>query len=170
MKIKTARFGDIDVEEGKIITCPEGLIGFNMSRRFVILSIEKFKPFLWLQSLDDGNLCFVMTDPWLFIPDYAPELSDEDVTFLGIDDPASVALYTLISFEKATTRFNLLAPLCINHKTNTAKQIILNTPSYSTAHPLTGETLQKTSATLARPSEAKFSMQTQIMAAKILVK
>lgn len=137
MNIKTSWFDEIKVDKNKTIHFPEGLVGFTDYRNFVIIHIEKYWPFLWLQSVDNGSLSFVMTDPFIFFPDYSPELSDDDVQFLGIDDPNAVVIYSLISFKKdiqQSTRFNLFAPLCINHKMNRAKQVILNNSKYGVAH------------------------------------
>ncbi len=135
MEFETTRFGILTVDESKIITIPEGLVGFEKNHRYIIIAIDKFKPFLWLQSLDQGGLSFLLTDPWLFFPDYAPELQDNDVEFLHIEDAATVATYCLISFNNdlKNTRFNLLAPLCINHEKNTGRQVILTSSGYSVA-------------------------------------
>lgn len=155
MLIKTTRFDEIDVDESKIIDFPEGLIGFERYRKFVIVSIEKFKPFLWLQSVDLGDLSFLMTDPWLFFTDYAPEISDDDVSYLKIDDPSSVIIYALISFDKnyKNTNFNLLAPICINHKTNTARQVILTNANYSVCHTISHETIKASKTQQEQSSE-----------------
>jgi flagellar assembly factor FliW len=144
MQLHTSRFGTIEVDEDRVISVPDGLIGFKKFHTFVIINIQKYKPFLWLQSLEDGNLCFVMTDPWQFFSDYSPELSDDDVGFLQIDNPSAVAIYTLVSFDKgvSTTKFNLLAPLCINHRTSKGRQVILNNSSYRVAHSLTTQALK----------------------------
>jgi len=147
MQLHTSRFGAIEVEEDKVINVPDGLVGFKKYHDFVIINIQKYKPFLWLQSLEDGNLCFVMTDPWQFFSDYSPELSDDDVVFLEIDSPSAVAIYTLVSFDReiSNTRFNLLAPLCVNHRTSRGRQVILNNSSYSVAYSLNTQAM-KTSA------------------------
>ena len=63
MLIKTSRFGEIEVQEDQIITIPSGLIGFSEDRRFVIREDEAAKPFLWLQSVDNDALAFVMIEP-----------------------------------------------------------------------------------------------------------
>ncbi|MGV8121236.1 MAG: flagellar assembly protein FliW [Candidatus Xenobiia bacterium LiM19] len=133
MEFETTRFGTMTVDENKIITLPEGLVGFEKFHRYIIITIEQFKPFLWLQSLELGSLSFLLTDPWLFFTDYAPELQDSDVSFLKIDDVAAVATYCLIAFNNdwKSTKFNLLAPLCINHARNIGRQVILNNSGYS---------------------------------------
>jgi flagellar assembly factor FliW len=135
MEIETTRFGTLTVDESKIITLPEGLVGFEKYHRYIIISIDTFKPFLWLQSVELGELSFLLTDPWLFFPDYTPELQDNDVNFLRIKDASTVATYCLIAFknELKDTRFNLFAPLCINHDKNIGRQVILTNSGYSVA-------------------------------------
>jgi flagellar assembly factor FliW len=168
MQVNTARFGPIEVEEDKIIHIPEGLVGFKKYSRFVIINVEKYRPFLWLQSLDDGSLCFVMADPWQFFADYAPELPDDDVEYLEIDNPTVVAIYTLISFDGnfSNMKFNLLAPLCINHKTSKGRQVILNNGSYTVAASVKSADIK----TGPEPREAHTVVHAEQIKGKMLIK
>ena len=63
MLIQTSRFGEIEVEENQIISFPSGLVGFSEDRRFVIREDDAAAPFLWLQSVEDNGLAFVMIEP-----------------------------------------------------------------------------------------------------------
>ena len=66
----TSRFGAIEIKETEIIKFPEGLLGFNHLHEYVLLKDPKQEPFLWLQSLEDPNLAFVVVSPFLFFPGY----------------------------------------------------------------------------------------------------
>ena len=70
MLINTSRFGEIEVQDDQIITMPSGLIGFSEDRRFVIREDEAAKPFLWLQSVDNDALAFVMIEPHFSFSNY----------------------------------------------------------------------------------------------------
>lgn len=146
MKLSTAQFDEIEFSEEKIIIFPEGLIGFDKYKKFVIINMEKLNPFLWLQSVDDSNLSFVMIDPWRFISNFSPEITEEDIKLLNIIDPSSVVIYTLISFEKEfeNIKINLMAPICINHPEKLGKQIILNDPKYEFLCELRKSSIQNT--------------------------
>ena len=64
MNVMTLRFGEIEIDESRIIEMPVGIIGFE-DRRFVIISPDRYGQFFWLQSLDNPDLAFVVTDPAL---------------------------------------------------------------------------------------------------------
>jgi flagellar assembly factor FliW len=136
MKIKTTRFGDVEVDESNVITVPEGIIGFENYTRFVILDFMKDSQLRWLQSLNDQEVAFVICDPWYFFKDYNFELSDEDQKELEIeslDDILAVAIST-IPEDITKTTLNLISPIIINLKKMIGKQVILYNSSYSTNH------------------------------------
>ena len=70
-KIDSTRFGEIEFDDERVITLPQGIIGFGDKKRFVLVQPdEKDAVFFWLHSADDPDLAFVVTDPRYFIPDY----------------------------------------------------------------------------------------------------
>jgi flagellar assembly factor FliW len=136
MKVKTTRFGDVEVSEKNVITVLGGIIGFEHYTKFVILDFMKDSELRWLQSLDDKEVCFVICDPWYFFKDYNFELSDTDQAELGIeslDDVLAVAIST-IPADISKTTLNLISPIVINLKKMIGKQVILYNSSYSTNH------------------------------------
>ena len=76
MKVNTTRFGTLTLEEEKIIDMPSGMLGFPDKRRFVILNHREDSPFFWYQSVDDPDLAFVITSPFLFHPEYDVDLTE----------------------------------------------------------------------------------------------
>lgn len=57
MKILTRQFGEIEIDESKIINVPAGIPGFQDRKRYSMLQKEEAAPFLFFQSVDDPNLC-----------------------------------------------------------------------------------------------------------------
>ena len=51
MQLEGTRFGDIDIDDGRVIEFAAGLIGFPAARRFVLLERNPNDPIAWLQSL-----------------------------------------------------------------------------------------------------------------------
>lgn len=136
MKIKTTRFGEVEVDDSKVITVLGGIIGFENYYRFTILDFLKDSQFKWLQSLNEPSLAFVVCDPWFFFKDYNFEVSDEDQNELEIekvDDIIALAIVT-IPTEITKTTLNLVSPLIINMKKMIGKQIVLYNSSYKTKH------------------------------------
>ena len=140
-KVKTTRFGEIEVDENETIELPHGLIGFPELKRFVLLDHDKDSPFKWLQSLEDGGIAFVLINPLLFKPDYSIEVTQAEVSDLDLkkeEDAVICAIITMPSNPKNMTA-NLKAPLIFNLQNRTGKQVILNTSQYNTRHNILDE-------------------------------
>lgn len=140
MKIVTSRFGTIDLSEDRIINIPSGIIGFPDCRRYVLLEHKQGSPFIWLQSVENGSLAFVLIDPLLFKPDYEIEINPEDIGDLELTDAPdgvqTLVVVNITSREPIELSANLLGPIIINVKKKVAKQIILANNRYSVRHPI----------------------------------
>lgn len=138
MKVQTKRFGEIEVQEDKVLLFKEGLPGFENQHRFVLLAEKEGAPFYWLQSLDDADLAFVVTDPFLFRQDYDVALPAWEAEKIGVQDPQDAVIYVIVTIPEEPTQMtaNLQAPLVINLKNRQARQVILGEGSYPLRYPI----------------------------------
>jgi flagellar assembly factor FliW len=117
---------------------PLGLLGFEQHKRFALVTNADEEPFLWLQSVGEPKLAFLVMSPFAVVPTYQPELAREDEEFLdlqGRDDTLVFAIVSVRSAQQATV--NLKGPIVLNRRTLRAKQVIpVNAPSLTVAHPL----------------------------------
>ncbi len=117
---------------------PLGLLGFETIKHFVLSSNDDEAPFQWLQMVDAPRHSFVVVEPATLVADYHPDLSDEDVRFLGLegaDDALVLNIVTLRPGGRPT--MNLKGPLVINRRTLIGKQVIpLNAARFPLQHPL----------------------------------
>jgi len=136
MKINTSRFGEVDLENEKIINFPYGVIGFESSTQFVVLDFLDKSPLKWLQSVNEPSLAFVVCDPWYFFKDYDPKIQDEETKELKISDKDELMLLTVVSVPNdiSKTSLNLISPIVINSTKLIGKQVILYNSQYSTKH------------------------------------
>ena len=78
MKANTRLFGEIDIDEEKIITLENGMIGFPDLRKFtLIFDKEKERTpssIMWFQSMDEPEIAFPVMHPNEIKPDYARAL------------------------------------------------------------------------------------------------
>lgn len=125
MKVETRDFGTIEVEEKDVITFRQPIYGFEELTRYVILSDEEMQgDFIWLQSLEDVNTCFVLADPSLLDPEYNPVFPPRLRELLGEEDGICWCIVTIpAKFEKATV--NLKSPVVVNPARRCAAQVIL---------------------------------------------
>ena len=59
MEVAT-RFGLLPVGQNQIWTVSSPLPGFETLQRFVLIGVQTERPFLWLQSIDDAGVSFLL--------------------------------------------------------------------------------------------------------------
>jgi len=135
VKLKTRDFGQIDIEEEKVIVMPFGMPGFPDAKRFVILDREETRPFLWYQCVDDPELAFVIINPNLFMPDYAVDLKAvlRDMSWKDPEE-GDLSIYAIVNAsegvpEKITA--NLIGPIVVNTRKKEATQMVISGSPYS---------------------------------------
>lgn len=137
MKLYASSFGEIEIDEENILTFPEGIPGFEDSKRYIIINNpDEENPFDWLQSVDNGDLAFVVINPFFVKPDYDIVIPESALEKLKIKDVSDVALYSIVvvpeKIEDMTV--NLTGPIVINVREKLGKQIILDDHRYTTKH------------------------------------
>ena len=131
MKANTRMFGAIDIADDKIITMEKGMIGFPNLTHFALIFDEEKKDkafrIMWLQSMDDGEVAFPVTDPIYIKEDYAPSVNDEIIAPLGEMHADNTYLLVTVTVPKQIEDFsvNLKAPIVINTDTKNGAQIIV---------------------------------------------
>ena len=141
MKIKTTRFGTIDIEEEKIIKMPFGMLGFPDKKKFIILQHQENSPFFWYQSVDDPGLAFVITDPFLFIPDYKVnlEVTLKEMSWNGDGNGRDLNLFIVVNIPRGMAHKmtgNFIGPILVNDKVYQAVQIVLSNSPFTHKFPL----------------------------------
>jgi flagellar assembly factor FliW len=137
--VSTTRFGDILIEEDRVIHFPEGLLGFPEQKTFIIQQHKPESPFYWLQSVEVPYLAFVIINPFLGEKDYLKELPPSDQSyFAGIEDghTLALALVTIKPESVPPLTMNLVGPLIIDLENRTGRQVVLSSTRYSCRHPL----------------------------------
>ncbi|MBQ7198500.1 MAG: flagellar assembly protein FliW [Selenomonadaceae bacterium] len=138
-KINTDRFGEIEVDEKRIVHFKDGIPAFEDEHEFIVLPYDEETPYYFLQSLNKPELAFLLTIPEIFFPDYSAEIDDETVEELKITDSEKILVYALITIPNGSIRYmtaNLLAPIVINLENMQAKQIVMEKSNYTTKHRL----------------------------------
>lgn len=139
MNISTTRFGDITIDESRIISMRGGILGFEHIKRYVLLTQNENIPFMWFQAVDDGSLAFVVVSPFLFKAGYEPTISDYVVETLEIDSPDDAAVMAIVTIRHKpfSVSANLMAPVIINGKKMLARQVVLQDQNYPIQYALT---------------------------------
>ncbi|HUS36789.1 MAG TPA: flagellar assembly protein FliW [Verrucomicrobiae bacterium] len=127
----------VPVKTENVIHMPAGLLGFENVKRFVLLTKPEEAPFSWLQAVGDPTLAFLVVPPAEAVPDYQPDLSDEDVKYLALENPDDALIYNIVTLRQGEATINLKGPIVINKFTLRGKQVVLqNASMWSVRHPL----------------------------------
>lgn len=126
MIIKTRDFGEEEISEEVIIDFPNGVYAFEENKRFVLLSpCGEDKYPMWLQSVDNPNLCFIVFNPREFVPDYSVELDKETKELLKADGAElDLLCMAVVPDEYINTTLNLKSPIVINSEAKKGVQVI----------------------------------------------
>jgi flagellar assembly factor FliW len=131
------RFGEVEYDPEQTVYFPEGLIGLEGLHNFIVMPNKKDGPLFWIQSVEDPQIAFVLTDPNNFFLDYRVEPDKNASKILGIkerDVCYALSIVTVPPDQKIT--LNLAAPILFAPKTNRAIQVILENSPYQTKTPL----------------------------------
>lgn len=136
MEVQTKPFGKIEVDERQKIHFPDGILGFEHLKWYVLLDSSQ-PPFYWLQSLDDPEVAFVLINPEFFRPDYLLEVAAEELQELRIEDEEDVLLFAIVTIPEQNQELmtaNLQGPVVINRSTKTGRQAITLNPNWRVKH------------------------------------
>ena len=151
IEIHSTRFGTLLVDDERVMTFPNGLLGFPDHKRFALIQTGEENYFFWLQSIDEPNLAFVVTDPAIFFKGYEVPLRDETRQELQLADAAETGADASLP-EKNPEAFlqvfvicnkvdewltgNLLGPLVVNAQNRLGQQVVLTEKKWTTRQPL----------------------------------
>ncbi len=133
------RFGEVEYDPDNLLHFPAGMIGFPSLHDFIVMPNKKEGPLFWIQSVDDPDIAFVLTDPTNFFLEYkiVPGASDRNTLRIETNDECfTLTVVTVPPDQKIT--INLAAPILFSAKTNRAIQIILEKTDYKSKTPLPG--------------------------------
>ena len=141
MKVNTRVFGEVDIEESKIIHFPGGIIGFPELTEFALIHDSEKQSVCavrWLQSLQEPAFAMPVVDPLAIKPNYNPVVEDELLKPIGELNPDSVLVLVTMTVPKDLTKMtvNLQAPIVVNADEKKACQIIVDTDKYPVRFPI----------------------------------
>jgi flagellar assembly factor FliW len=142
MQISTRNFGTVEIADDKILTFPQGIIGFTQVRRYALVHTPDSEPYHWLQGVDDPQLAFLVAPIALIRPEYKLNLPASERTmmeFTAGEEPLLLAIVTIPASGTTEASINLLAPVMIHERRQYGWQIINEGQNYKTQHLLKDE-------------------------------
>ncbi len=140
MQITTKIFGEIIIDDDKIINFPNGIIGFPDLVDFALVHDEDkgTDSIHWLQSIQEPAFAIPVMDPLIVCPDYNPEADDELLNVLGEIVPEELLVLVTVTVPKDLTKMsvNLKGPIIINAAEKKALQVIVEGDEYQVKFPI----------------------------------
>lgn len=131
------RFGEVEYAPTQILHFPQGLIGLEQLKRFLVMPNKKQGPLFWLQSIDDPAFAIVVTDPTNFFLDYLVLPDEKERQTLGINAEEDCHVLAIVSISEAKEiTLNLSGPILYAPTTNMALQVVLEDARFDTRTPL----------------------------------
>ncbi|MDR2547559.1 MAG: flagellar assembly protein FliW [Lachnospiraceae bacterium] len=147
MQIVTKNFGEIEVDNDKIIQFPAGIIGFPELTDFALVHDDEKGAgnVHWLQSVQEAGFAMPVMDPLIVAPDYNPVVDDDIFAPIGSLNESEMLLLVTLTVPKDITQMsvNLKGPLVVNAATRKACQVILDDAQYEVKFPIYEILLQK---------------------------
>ncbi|MFH1215938.1 MAG: flagellar assembly protein FliW [Pseudomonadota bacterium] len=133
LAVQTSRFGEISIDPARVISMVSPFLGFPESHRFILRPHSRKSPFMWLQSLDNPNLAFVVIQASLLDIDFQPKIPGPTLNDLQLSSDQEKDVLLILTIPKDAPRemtANLLGPVILNTAKRLAMQVVLDPQKY----------------------------------------
>jgi flagellar assembly factor FliW len=130
---------DFDIPPSNEILLPQGIIGFAAYKRAELLYLPDHLPFLWMKMFSaTDHLHFIVVEPGGIVPNYEPELFDDDAEALELRDAAEAMVLNIVTLRRndpVEATVNLIGPIIVNRRTRRGRQLVVSNYSrYSASY------------------------------------
>lgn len=135
MKCTTRDFGEMQIEPKDVIHFIQPPFGFEEFKNYTLIYDNEIgAQIVWLQSIDEPSVCFILFDPSSLSSFYAPEIPQSTLDALGAGE---ILCWTMavISNKVENSTINLKSPIVVNLQTGLGAQLILE-QDYPVKYPL----------------------------------
>ncbi|MFV2066769.1 MAG: flagellar assembly protein FliW, partial [Pirellulales bacterium] len=114
MEIATSRFGTLRIERDDTIRFPNGILGMEECRQWVLLADAQNDSLGWLQSAHRPHIALAVVSPRRFVPDYQIRVARRELSPLELEQPGDAQVLVAVAKNGDAVTLNLKAPLVLN--------------------------------------------------------
>lgn len=122
------------------VELPGGIPGLSDSPNWQIegLGDDDDSTFMLLSCADEPDTGLIVTIPWLFFPDYAPDVPEVDYDELDLKTPEDAVVFCPVTLDAENDMIyvNLLGPFVVNSTTGKGRQVVLMNSEYPVRAPV----------------------------------
>jgi len=126
MEILTTRFGPVEVQTDDVIRFPEGLLGLEACRDWVLLADGENDAVAWMQSVDRADVALAVVSPRRFVPGYTMRVARRELDPLELGELREAQVLVVVGRTERSLTLNLKAPVVINLQRRLGRQVITN--------------------------------------------
>lgn len=135
MLVKTKYFGEIDLDEQKVVNFEYGMMGFEKFKKYALLydiTKDQNTTISWLQSLEEVDLAFPVISPFCVDDQYDLTVREEYLETLGTFETQDLVVLLTVTVPETIEQMtaNFKAPIIINIAAGKGCQAIAENPSY----------------------------------------
>lgn len=132
VRVKTRRFGEVEIDEDTIFHFPHGLLGMEALHRWCLLHHEEVTHLDWLQAVDDPELSLLLVNPDDLFSDFDVTVESDDIAPLNLAEekaysgtPPVVMRVVMRPDEEGHFVVNVRAPILFNLDNRRGMQLAL---------------------------------------------
>ena len=128
----------LEIHDEHIISFDYGLPGFEDLKKFTIVDIEDYNPFLLLHSVEDHKIAMIILNAGQLDIEADLNIPEEKLKELKNEDgEVGVFLILKVIDDEKNLTANTKAPVVINFQNRKGRQIILDNENLSMDYPIT---------------------------------
>ena len=135
--LNSSLLGPLEIRAETVITFPAGLPGFGALRNFALVETQR-EDLVWLQSVDDAEVTFLLADPFAAVTGFEVDIPTADLATLGSSgSEESLLVLAVAQLEGGRpTTANLQSPIVIDRERRVGRQVVLPDSRYGMHHPI----------------------------------
>jgi flagellar assembly factor FliW len=126
MRIRTTRFGTLDLEPADVLSFPQGLLGLEECRDWVLLADVQNDVLGWLQSTSRPEVALAVVSPRRFVPDYQFKVYRSELAPLDLKHVEDAQVLVIVGKNERSITLNLKAPVVVNLSQRLGRQVVAN--------------------------------------------
>ena len=121
-----------------MIRFASGIPGFVALRDFVLVETQRDE-LVWLQSVDDAGITFLLADPFALVRGFEAEIPSADYAALGVTGAAEGLLVLVMTQLEGgmPVSANLQSPVIIDRTSRRGRQVVIPDSTWGMHHPIT---------------------------------
>ena len=124
MELDTCRFGNVEITSADLLVFPNGILGLERCREWVLLADANNDSLGWLQSTERADVALAVVSPRRFVPNYQIRVPRRELSGLKMESLESAQVLVIVGKNENGCTLNLKAPLVFNLQQQLGAQVV----------------------------------------------